>query len=161
MIAFHCSTSASLYEIALSDHAVLQGIVKPPKKKRNVINFKNFFESHRPQITELFAEFGVEPQFLYSNSTVEELEHLSESLATVCICGTLGTYLGNGIEEKFGVPYVRTINPMVVSGCTSEIIGDDIGKIAEEENEQFVIPTPLTQERLEEILFEYGLFDNA
>ena len=29
-----------------------------------------------------------------------------------------------------------------------------------EENTQFVIPKPLTQERLEEILFEYGLFDS-
>lgn len=29
------------------------------------------------------------------------------------------------------------------------------------ENEQFVIPTPMTSERLEEILLEYGLMDNA
>ena len=29
------------------------------------------------------------------------------------------------------------------------------------ENEEFVIPTPMTQERLEEILLEYGLMDNA
>ena len=29
------------------------------------------------------------------------------------------------------------------------------------ENEDFVIPTPMTQERLEEILLEYGLMDNA
>ncbi|ROR28210.1 Mo-nitrogenase iron protein subunit NifH [Mobilisporobacter senegalensis] len=29
-----------------------------------------------------------------------------------------------------------------------------------EENEMFVIPKPMTQERLEEILFEYGLMDN-
>lgn len=28
-----------------------------------------------------------------------------------------------------------------------------------EENTQFVIPKPLTQERLEEILLEYGLLD--
>ena len=29
------------------------------------------------------------------------------------------------------------------------------------ENDEFVIPTPMTQERLEEILLEYGLMDNA
>jgi len=29
------------------------------------------------------------------------------------------------------------------------------------ENENFAIPTPMTQERLEEILMEYGLFDNV
>ena len=29
-----------------------------------------------------------------------------------------------------------------------------------ENNTQFVIPKPMTQERLEEILFEFGLMDN-
>ena len=29
-----------------------------------------------------------------------------------------------------------------------------------ENNQQFVIPTPITQERLEEILMEYGLMDS-
>ncbi|MBQ7748823.1 MAG: nitrogenase reductase, partial [Paludibacteraceae bacterium] len=28
-----------------------------------------------------------------------------------------------------------------------------------ENNKNFVIPTPMTQERLEEILVEYGLYD--
>jgi nitrogenase iron protein NifH len=30
-----------------------------------------------------------------------------------------------------------------------------------EENDRFVIPKPMTQERLEEILIEYGLMDNV
>lgn len=105
------------------DHAVLQGIVKPPKEKRNTIVFKNFFESHRPQITELFGRFGYRPQFIYSNSTVEELEHLSEASATVAICGTLGNYMGNALEELYGVPYIRTINPMGVTGFETWLRG--------------------------------------
>ncbi len=119
----------------VSDHAVVRAIVKPPKEKRNVVNFKNFYESERPQITAMFAELGVKPQFLYMNSTVEELEHLSESLATVCICGTLGTYLGNALEEKYGVPYVRTINPMGIAGFEAWFreLGRVIGKSAEAE----------------------------
>lgn len=119
----------------ISDHAVLQGIVKPPKEKRQVINFKNFFESARPEITRLFAEFGVTPQFLYVNSTVEELSHISESLATVCICGTLGTYLGNALEELYGVPYIRTVNPLGVTGYETWLreIGRVIGKSEEVE----------------------------
>jgi nitrogenase molybdenum-iron protein alpha chain len=119
----------------IGDHAVLQGLVKPPKEKRQVINFKNFFESERPQITEIFAELGVKPQFLYVNSTVEEIEHISESLATVCICGTLGTYLGNGLEKLYGVPYVRTINPMGITGFETWLreIGRVIGKDKEVE----------------------------
>ena len=45
------------------------------------------------------------------------------------------------------------------SGCHQ---ADEYRELARkvEENDQFVIPTPITQERLEEILFEYGLFDN-
>ena len=120
----------------ISDHAVLQGIVKPPKQKRRYINIKNFYESARPQITKIFNEvFDAEPQFLYCNSTVEELSHLSENLATVCICGTLGTYLGNALEETYGVPYVRTLNHSGITGFETWLraIGDTIGKRAEAE----------------------------
>lgn len=120
----------------ISDHAVLQGIVQPPKQKRRTINIKNFYESARPKITKIFNEvFDAEPQFLYCNSTIEELSHLSEALATVCICGTLGTYLGNALEEKYGVPYVRTINHSGVTGFETWLrgIGDAIGKRAEAE----------------------------
>jgi nitrogenase molybdenum-iron protein alpha chain len=85
----------------ISDHAVLSSIVKPPKQKRNTINFKNFYESARDEITEIFKKFDVEPVFLYANATVEELSQMSEALATVCICGTLGNYLGNGLEETW------------------------------------------------------------
>ncbi|MCI1968972.1 nitrogenase component 1 [Clostridium luticellarii] len=118
-----------------SDHAVLTSIVKPPVKKNNVINFKNFYESARNEIIDIFSNFGVRPVFLYQNSTVEELEHLSESLATVCICGTLGTYLGNGLEQKYGVPYIRTINPLGVTGFETWLrqIGKVIGKESEVE----------------------------
>lgn len=44
--AIHCEGFKSHIQATgfdLSDHAVLQTIVKPPKEKRNVINFKNFF----------------------------------------------------------------------------------------------------------------------
>lgn len=113
----------------ISDHAVLSTIVKPPKQKRNTINFKNFFESEREEIIELFKNFDLEPIFLYCNSTVEELEHMSESLATTCICGTLGNYLGNGLEEKYGVPYIRTINPLGIAGFETWL--REIGRVTE------------------------------
>lgn len=111
----------------ISDHAVLSTIVKPPKEKKNTINFKNFYESARPEIIEIFKNFDLEPIFLYCNSTVEELSHISESLATTCICGTLGNYLGNGLEETYGVPYIRTINPLGVAGFETWL--REIGKV--------------------------------
>ncbi len=138
LVAVHCEgfksrVWASGFDAA--DHAVLTGIVKPPQKKRQVINFKNFNESARKEIIELFANFGVEPFFLYSNSTVEELSHISEALATVSICGTLGTYLGNGLEQKYGVPYIKTINPLGIVGFETWLrkIGQVINQEAEVE----------------------------
>lgn len=52
----------------ISDHAVLQSIVQPPREgvKTNKINFKNFFESARPEIIEMFKNFDLDPVFLYS-----------------------------------------------------------------------------------------------
>lgn len=123
----------------ISDHAAMQGLVKPPKEKRRVINIKNFYESARPQITKIFAEcFDAKPQFLFCNSTVEELSHLSESLATVCICGTLGTYLGNALEETYGVPYVRTLNHSGITGFETWLraIAKTIGR--EKETEAYI-----------------------
>jgi nitrogenase molybdenum-iron protein alpha chain len=140
----------------LADHAVLTSIVKPPEGKRDIIVFKNFFESARVEITELFANFGVKPQFVYMNSTVEELEHLSEALATVCICGTLGTYLGNALEEQYEVPYVRTINPMGVTGYETwlreigRVIGKETGVEAYIERERAVY-IPLIEEAKKEL----------
>ncbi|MBP5157854.1 MAG: nitrogenase, partial [Treponema sp.] len=130
VVAVHCEGFKSRiwatgFDIA--DHAVLSSIVQPPKQKRNTINFKNFYESARPEIIEIFKNFDLEPVFLYCNSTIEELSHISESLATTCICGTLGNYLGNGLEEKFGVPYVRSINQCGIVGFETWL--REIGKV--------------------------------
>lgn len=132
VVAVHCEGFKSRiwatgFDIA--DHAVLSSIVQPPKQKRNTINFKNFYESARPEIIEIFKNFDLEPIFLYCNSTVEELSHISESLATTCICGTLGNYLGNVLEEKYGVPYVRSINQCGIVGFETWL--REIGRVTD------------------------------
>ncbi|MCC8135516.1 MAG: nitrogenase [Ruminococcus sp.] len=132
VVAVHCEGFKSRIWATgfdISDHAVLSSIVQPPKQKRNTINFKNFYESARPEIIEIFKNFDLEPIFLYCNSTVEELSHISESLATTCICGTLGNYLGNGLEEKYGVPYIRTINPLGIAGFETWL--REIGRVTD------------------------------
>ncbi|MDP4177309.1 MAG: nitrogenase component 1 [Bacillota bacterium] len=136
VVAVHCEGFKSRIWATgfdISDHAVLTSIVKPPKVKRNTINFKNFYESARNEIIDIFKNFGVEPVFLYANASVEELSHLSEALATVCICGTLGNYLGNGLEEQYGVPYIRTINPLGIAGFETWLRA--IGKVIHKEPE--------------------------
>ncbi len=140
----------------ISDHAVLSSIVKPPEKKSNKINFKNFYESARSEIIEMFSHFDLEPTFLYCNSTVEELSHISEALATTCICGTLGNYLGNGLEEKYGVPYIRTINQSGIVGFETWLreIGHVTGRSEKIENyiaEQRAIYIPKIEEVKKEI----------
>lgn len=132
VVAVHCEGFKSRIWATgfdISDHAVLSSIVQPPEQKRNTINFKNFYESARPEIIEIFKNFDLEPIFLYCNSTVEELSHISESLATTCICGTLGNYLGNGLEEKYGVPYIRTINPLGIAGFETWL--REIGRVTD------------------------------
>lgn len=141
IVAVHCEGFKSRIWATgfdISDHAVLSSIVKPPKQKRNTINFKNFYESARPEIIEMFKNFDLKPIFLYCNSTVEELEHISESLATTCICGTLGNYLGNGLEEKYGVPYIRSINPLGIAGFEAWL--REIGRVTDrtEAVEQYI-----------------------
>lgn len=136
VIAVHCEGFKSRIWATgfdISDHAVLNGIVKPPREKRNTINFKNFYESARDEIIDIFKNFDLDPVFLYANASVEELEHLSEAVATTCICGTLGNYLGNGLEEKYSVPYIRTINPLGIVGFETWL--REIGKVAHKESE--------------------------
>jgi nitrogenase molybdenum-iron protein alpha chain len=99
-----------------ADHAILSRIVKPPREKRNFVNFKNFNESAREDIEEMFKALGVDVFMIYSNTTLEELSHISEAMATISICGTLASYLGNGLEQEYGVPYIKTINPLGVTG---------------------------------------------
>ncbi len=132
IVAVHCEGFKSRIWATgfdISDHAVLSSIVKPPQQKRNTINFKNFYEAARPEIIEMFKNFDLEPVFLYCNSTVEELEHLSEAQATTCICGTLGNYLGNALEEEYGVPYIRTINPLGITGFETWL--REIGRVTD------------------------------
>lgn len=100
----------------VADHAILKNIVKAPKEKRNVINVRDFHEVGRGQIREALKALGYESQFFYFGSTLEELSHISESAATVCICGTLGTYIGNALEEKYGVPYIASASPNGLRG---------------------------------------------
>ena len=116
-------------------HAILTHLVRPPERKRPVVNVINFFGSARAEITKTFAALGVEPLFVITNTTVEELGRLSESLATVSTCGTLGSYLGVGLEERYGVPYVRSLQPHGIAGYESWLrgLGEVLGKQQEVE----------------------------
>ena len=111
-------------------HAIVKHIVRPPQKKSTLVNVINFFGGARKEITEIFKRFGVEPLYLISNTTVEQLSRLSESAATISTCGTLGTYLGNALEQNYGVHYVRSLQPHGIAGYEGWLrgLGEVLGK---------------------------------
>lgn len=129
---FRSKVWASGFDAAF--HAVLTGIVKPPRERRpNVVNIVNFRGSAREYVTSLFAKAGLTPQFIISFATVAELERISENAATASICSTLGSYIGTALEEHYGVPYVKTLTPHGAAGIESWLrgIGAAIGREAE------------------------------
>ncbi len=117
-------------------HAILSAVVKPPIKKSNVVNVINFSGSARREITAMFARLDVEPLFVISNTTTEQLSRLSESVATLSTCGTLGTYLGHGLQQTYGVPYVRSLQPHGIAGFEEWLrgLGQVLGKQAQVED---------------------------
>lgn len=162
IVAVHCEGFKSRIWATgfdISDHAVLSSLVQPRTKKTNKINFKNFFESARPEIIEMFKNFDLDPVFLYCNASVDELKHLSDAAATTCICGTLGNYLGNALEEKYGVPYVRSINPLGIVGFETWLraIGKATDRTEKIENyitEQRAIYVPQIEEMKKKLVHE-------
>ncbi len=116
-------------------HAILTWIVKPPQQKTNVVNMINFRGSAKETITRILARLDLRPVFIAPFSTVEELSKISESAATISICGTLGGYLGNGLEEHYGVPYVKSLQPHGIAGMDSWLrgLGQAVGKETEVE----------------------------
>jgi nitrogenase molybdenum-iron protein alpha chain len=123
-------------------HAILTHIVKPSEKKRPIVNVINFFGSARKEITAIFARLGVEPLFVISNTNVEQLSRLSDSFATVSTCGTLGSYLGNGLQDAYGVPYIKSLQPHGMAG-----FDDWLGKLGEALGKTPEVQTFLEEER--------------
>lgn len=120
-------------------HAVLTRIVKPPRKKRpELINMINFNGSAREYITEILSNLGLIPQFGLPFSTIDQISRMSEAAATISVCGTLGSYFGNGLEQLYGVPYVKSIQPHGIAGMDNWLRG--LGKVVgkEEEVEEYI-----------------------
>ena len=74
----------------------------------------------------------------------------------------LGTQLIHFVPRDNEVQRAEIHKKTVIDHKPDAKQADEYRELAKkiEENTQFVIPKPLSQERLEEILFEYGLFDS-
>lgn len=120
-------------------HALLTRIVKPPEKKRpELINLINFSASGSESVKDIFSRLGLVPQFGIPYSSIEEISKMSEAAATMSMCGTLGGYFGNGLEQRYGVPYVKALQPHGIAGMDSWLraLGKIVGK--EKEVEEYI-----------------------
>ena len=75
----------------------------------------------------------------------------------------LGTQLIHFVPRNNIVQRAEINKKTVIEYKPDSDQADEYRKLAKAiiDNDKFVIPTPMTQERLEEILLEYGLLDNA
>jgi nitrogenase molybdenum-iron protein alpha chain len=134
---FRSKVWASGFDAAF--HAVLTGIVKPPRRSQpNLVNMVNFRGSAREYITRLFGGLGLEPRFILPFASVEELETISEAAVTATVCTTLGSYIGTALEEQYGVPYVKTIPPHGVAGIEAWLRGIAAAVGKQEEVEELI-----------------------
>lgn len=88
-------------------HAIFNALVKPPKEKRNTVNFIDFLHPGAPYIRFLLGKLGLEPLYVNAFATVDDFAHLSESVCTTSICYNLASYMGTALEEVYGVPLIR------------------------------------------------------
>jgi nitrogenase molybdenum-iron protein alpha chain len=135
-------------------HGIARKLIKPPQKRRPLINVINFWGSDI--FTRWFERFGVEANYITPYATRESLEHSSEALGSVQICTTLGSYLSGALEQEFGVPALRAAPPYGVPATERWLraLGELLGKpeVAEqviaEERAEFLPQIEELRERL-------------
>lgn len=113
-------------------HAIIRKIVKPPiKKRKDTINVINFWGTDI--FTDLFGRIGLIPNYIIPFSTIDQLQKISEAVATVQICPTLGTYLAASLEQEYGVPEVKTPPAYGIEGTDAWF--RELGRITGKEKE--------------------------
>jgi nitrogenase molybdenum-iron protein alpha chain len=91
-------------------HGIARKLIKPPVKKQDdMVNVVNFWGADI--FKDLFGRLGLRPNYLTPFSTLEQIEHSSEAVATIQICATLGSYLGAALEQGYGVPEIKVSAP--------------------------------------------------
>ncbi len=113
-------------------HAIARKLIKPAtKRQEDLVNVVNFWGSD--VFGKWFKELGLRPNYVTPYSTVEQLEHSSEAIASIQICATLGSYLGAALEQKFGVPEIKTSAPYGIQQTDRWF--RELGKLTHKEKE--------------------------
>ena len=112
-------------------HAIVRGLVKPPRKKTNKVNVINFWGSHI--FDPLLRRLGYEPQYVVAYSSTKELAHISEAAASIQVCQTLGTYMGAALEQVYGVPEIKTSPGYGIAG--TDVWLRELGRVLDRRDE--------------------------
>lgn len=98
-----------------TQHGILRKIVrKNPKKQEDLINVINLWGSD--VFTPILGELGLRVNYIVDLATVEDLEQLSEAVATVGFCYTLSSYMAAALEQEFGVTEIKAPQPYGFAG---------------------------------------------
>ncbi|MDP4178836.1 MAG: nitrogenase component 1 [Bacillota bacterium] len=112
-----------------SGHAILRKLVKKSTQKSNYVNIINFQGDH--VFDRLLEKLDLKPRYLFPFSNIEEIEKISDAVATANICETLGSYVAAALESEFDVPEVRAPIPTGIA-WTDEWLRE-IGRLVNKE----------------------------
>ncbi len=119
-------------------HAVANTLIEPPKEKTNTINYIAFTEMGRESMDPFFEKLGYKIIYLTGNSSIEDYQKASQSIASFGQCGAQSSYLAGALEQMFGIKYFQTHLPF--GGIGFERFYRDIAKyVGKEEIAEQVI----------------------
>ncbi|MBI4285276.1 MAG: hypothetical protein HY670_05180 [Chloroflexi bacterium] len=99
------------------NHAILKYLVREPKQKQpdliNVITAAGAGIQwlDRVYLMGMLAKAGIRTNVVPDYTTTEQFRVMSEAVLTVCLCPTYGEYLAKGLEQRYGIPYIRDVSP--------------------------------------------------
>jgi nitrogenase molybdenum-iron protein alpha chain len=91
-------------------HGLLRKIVKPAGKRQDdLVNIFAFDGSDT--FSPLLSRMGLRTNYLVSMANKAKLETISEAACSTSICETLSLSVASALEEKFGVPEIKSPPP--------------------------------------------------
>jgi nitrogenase molybdenum-iron protein alpha chain len=115
-------------------HGILRKVVKPPKKKQEDLVNLFCFEGC-DTFSPLLIRMGLRTNYLISMASRDRLETISEAACSSSICETLSLYVASALEERYGVPEIKSPPPYGIDWTNTWLraIGKATGRETEAE----------------------------
>jgi nitrogenase molybdenum-iron protein alpha chain len=113
-------------------HGILRKIVKPPQKKQHDLVNIYAFEG-TDTFTPLLDRMGLKTNYFVTLASLEQLETMSEAACSTSVCETLSLYVASVLEERFGVPEIKSPPPFGIDWTDQWL--REIGRVTSREKE--------------------------